>query len=78
MILVQSVIHPVTCSACQRHNFIGFRYKCQKCRNYQLCQDCFWRGRTSGSHQSIHQMKEYTSYVGVNFFTFIRKGKNIH
>lgn len=60
---VQSIVHPVTCSACERTNFIGFRYKCQKCRKYQLCQDCFWRGRISHSHQLTHQMKEYTSYV---------------
>lgn len=60
---VQSVVHPVTCSACERTNFIGFRYKCQKCRKYQLCQDCFWRGRISHSHQLTHQMKEYMSYV---------------
>ncbi len=68
MILVQNVLHPVSCNVCQRNNFIGFRYKCQKCRNYQLCQDCFWRGRVSGSHQIIHQMKEYTVYVSKPFF----------
>ncbi len=61
--LVQSVTHPVTCNVCQRSNFNGFRYKCQKCRKYQLCQDCFWRGRVSNSHQLTHQMKEYTNYV---------------
>ena len=63
--VVQSVTHPVTCNVCQRTNFNGFRYKCQKCRKYQLCQDCFWRGRVSHSHQLTHQMKEYTSYVGI-------------
>lgn len=63
MILVQNIIHPIKCSACNRNHFLGFRYKCQKCRNYQLCQDCFWRGRVSASHRNTHQMKEYTSYV---------------
>ena len=66
--VVQSVTHPVTCNVCQRTNFNGFRYKCQKCRKYQLCQDCFWRGRVSHSHQLTHQMKEYTSYVGIFLF----------
>jgi hypothetical protein len=61
--IVQNISHPVTCSACERTHFNGFRYKCQKCRKYQLCQDCFWRGRISHSHQLTHQMKEYTSYV---------------
>ena len=66
-IVVQSVQHSVKCSACERSNFNGFRYKCQKCRKYQLCQDCFWRGRISHSHQLTHQMKEYTSYVRIIF-----------
>ena len=62
-VIVQSVTHPVTCSVCERTHFNGFRYKCQKCRKYQMCQDCFWRGRISHSHQLTHQIKEYTSYV---------------
>ncbi|XP_005721503.1 dystrobrevin alpha-like isoform X6 [Pundamilia nyererei] len=41
---------------------MGFRYRCQQCHNYQLCQDCFWRGHASGSHSNQHQMKEYTSW----------------
>lgn len=60
--VVQNVTHPVACSVCSRTHFNGFRYKCQKCRKYQLCQDCFWRGRVSRPHQLTHQMKEYTSY----------------
>jgi hypothetical protein len=60
--IVQNITHPVTCNACDRSHFNGFRYKCQKCRKYQLCQDCFWRGRISHSHQLTHQMKEYTNY----------------
>ncbi len=63
--IVQNVTHPVTCNVCQRSHFNGFRYKCQKCRKYQLCQDCFWRGRVSHSHQLTHQMKEYTCYVNI-------------
>ena len=58
-----SVVHPVQCEGCHRASFTGFRYKCQNCFKYNLCQDCFWRGRTSGVHNPDHQMKEYTSYV---------------
>lgn len=47
----------------QVRSFTGFRYKCQRCPNYQLCQQCFWRGRTSGNHSNEHEMKEYSSYV---------------
>uniref|UniRef100_A0A8C7K807 Dystrobrevin n=1 Tax=Oncorhynchus kisutch TaxID=8019 RepID=A0A8C7K807_ONCKI len=43
-------------------SIMGFRYRCQQCHNYQLCQDCFWRGHASGSHSNQHQMKEYTSW----------------
>ncbi|KHJ85873.1 zinc finger, ZZ type, partial [Oesophagostomum dentatum] len=43
-------------------SFTGFRYKCQRCSNYQLCQNCFWRGRTSQNHSNEHEMKEYSSY----------------
>jgi len=57
------VVHPMTCDACQREGFSGFRYRCQKCHSYQLCQDCFWRGRVSGPHTNEHEVKEYTTYV---------------
>ncbi|XP_021373881.1 dystrobrevin beta-like isoform X3 [Mizuhopecten yessoensis] len=62
MAQVENVFHPVQCEGCHRESFMGFRYKCQRCYNYQLCQDCFWRGRTSGNHSNDHDMKEYTSY----------------
>ncbi|XP_072391820.1 dystrobrevin beta isoform X1 [Diabrotica undecimpunctata] len=59
---VENVIHPVQCDACQRENFTGFRYRCQKCPHYTLCQDCFWRGRVSAPHILEHQVKEYASF----------------
>ncbi|WKX91147.1 hypothetical protein Q1695_009745 [Nippostrongylus brasiliensis] len=62
MASVEHVYHPVVCDACQVRSFTGFRYKCQRCTNYQLCQNCFWRGRTSQNHSNEHEMKEYSSY----------------
>ncbi|XP_064849049.1 dystrobrevin alpha isoform X7 [Oncorhynchus masou masou] len=59
---VENVFHPVECSHCHSESMMGFRYRCQQCHNYQLCQDCFWRGHASGSHSNQHQMKEYTSW----------------
>ncbi|XP_078543460.1 dystrobrevin alpha isoform X2 [Lissotriton helveticus] len=59
---VENVFHPVECSYCHSESMMGFRYRCQQCSNYQLCQDCFWRGHASGSHSNQHQMKEYTSW----------------
>ncbi|XP_065810214.1 dystrobrevin alpha isoform X7 [Labrus bergylta] len=59
---VENVFHPVECSYCHTESMMGFRYRCQQCHNYQLCQDCFWRGHASGPHSNQHQMKEYTSW----------------
>lgn len=58
---VEQVMHPVSCEGCHRQGFYGFRYKCQKCFNFNLCQDCFWRGRSSGTHDpDSHPCKEFT------------------
>lgn len=61
---VENVVHPMVCSSCQRENFSGFRYRCQhsRCHGYQICQDCFWQGRTSLNHQNDHEVKEYSCY----------------
>ncbi len=58
-----SVCHPVSCSYCRGNGMTGFRYRCLRCRGYQLCQNCFWRGNASGSHSNQHQMKEHSSWV---------------
>ncbi|GBM61177.1 Dystrobrevin beta [Araneus ventricosus] len=62
MASVENVLHTVQCEGCNKESFVGFRYKCQRCYNYQLCQDCFWRCRVSGNHTNQHEMKEYTSW----------------
>ncbi|XP_051168351.1 dystrobrevin beta-like isoform X1 [Leptopilina boulardi] len=59
---VESVTHPTMCDACHKENFMGFRYRCQKCHSYQLCQDCFWRGKVSGTHNNDHDTREYSSF----------------
>ncbi|XP_060946995.1 dystrobrevin, beta a isoform X2 [Limanda limanda] len=59
---VEHVYHPVSCSFCRGDGMTGFRYRCLRCRGYQLCQNCFWRGNVSGSHSSQHQMKEHSSW----------------
>lgn len=62
-----SVIHPTACSACGRARLAGFRYRCSRCHNYTLCQDCFWRGRVSDNHTNEHEVKEYATYVSIIF-----------
>ncbi|XP_039604720.1 dystrobrevin, beta b isoform X6 [Polypterus senegalus] len=59
---VENVFHPVECSYCRCESMMGFRYRCQQCHNYQLCQNCFWRGHASGTHSNQHQMKEHSSW----------------
>ncbi|XP_073191565.1 dystrobrevin beta isoform X2 [Lepidochelys kempii] len=59
---VENVFHPVECSYCRRESMMGFRYRCQQCHNYQLCQNCFWRGHANGPHSHQHQMKEHSSW----------------
>ncbi|XP_077565192.1 dystrobrevin, beta a isoform X8 [Stigmatopora nigra] len=59
---VENVYHPVSCSYCHSNGITGFRYRCLRCRGYQLCQNCFWRGNANGSHSNQHQMKEHSSW----------------
>uniref|UniRef100_A0A8C5F0E2 Dystrobrevin n=1 Tax=Gouania willdenowi TaxID=441366 RepID=A0A8C5F0E2_GOUWI len=60
--VVENVHHPVSCSFCRGNGMTGFRYRCLRCRGYQLCQNCFWRGNASGSHSNQHQMKEHSTW----------------
>ncbi|XP_033931289.1 dystrobrevin beta-like isoform X1 [Pseudochaenichthys georgianus] len=59
---VEHVHHPVSCSYCRGNGMTGFRYRCLRCRGYQLCQNCFWHGNASSSHSNQHQMKEHSSW----------------
>ncbi|XP_069017961.1 dystrobrevin, beta a isoform X3 [Embiotoca jacksoni] len=59
---VEHVYHPVSCSYCRGNGMTGLRYRCLRCRGYQLCQNCFWRGNVSGSHSNQHQMKEHSTW----------------
>ncbi|XP_073529765.1 dystrobrevin beta isoform X3 [Phyllobates terribilis] len=59
---VENVFHPVECSYCRCESMMGFRYRCQQCHHYQLCQSCFWRGHASAPHSNQHQMKEHSSW----------------
>ncbi|KAM3183226.1 hypothetical protein ACTXT7_010768 [Hymenolepis weldensis] len=59
--IVENVQHPLKCEGCKREPIVGLRYKCTRCPRYNLCQDCFWTGITTGSHTNSHDVKEYTS-----------------
>lgn len=55
-----SVTHNISCDSCEKNSFIGFRYKCKVCSNYNQCQECFWTGKKSKNHDpDSHPCKEY-------------------
>ena len=44
----------ITCGFCEEKNFKGYRYKCLHCHNYDLCDLCFEKKRSSKTHSSSH------------------------
>ncbi|ESO83438.1 hypothetical protein LOTGIDRAFT_169302 [Lottia gigantea] len=51
--------HQAKCNICKDFPIVGFRYRCLKCFNYDMCQNCFLSGRKSRSHKLSHPMQEY-------------------
>lgn len=74
----ESVKHEAKCSICKAFPIIGFRYKCLKCFNYDLCQACFFNGRISNKHKLKHPIQEYcfATTVKQNTKDFIRTVRN--
>lgn len=54
--------HQIPCQICKTKPLVGFRYKCLHCYNYTLCQDCFWRGKSSQGHKQDHDVREYSTW----------------
>ncbi|CAG5122950.1 unnamed protein product [Candidula unifasciata] len=71
--------HQAKCNVCKEFPIVGFRYRCLKCFNFDVCQNCFFSGRTAKSHKLTHPMKEYctatTSGEDVRDFSKIVKNK---
>lgn len=55
----ETVSHDAKCSACKCYPVIGLRYKCLRCFNYNLCQMCFFLGKSSKRHTTKHPTQEY-------------------
>lgn len=67
------VTHKITCSSCRISPFNGFRYKCKQCSNYNLCQNCFWIGKSSNGHDANkHHCKEYLFDTSKNLSRTLR------
>ena len=43
--------------------FSIFRYRCLRCFNFDICQNCFFSGRKSKNHKLTHPMQEYCTAV---------------
>nr|XP_055070315.1 dystrotelin isoform X3 [Misgurnus anguillicaudatus] len=55
----ETVQHRVRCHACKAFPIIGLRYRCLKCLNTHLCQNCFLTERRSRKHKPSHPVLEY-------------------
>ncbi|KAJ6635999.1 Dystrophin, isoform E [Pseudolycoriella hygida] len=51
--------HQAKCNICRGFPIVGFRYRCLKCLNFDMCQMCFFFGKTSKNHKFSHPMREY-------------------
>lgn len=59
----ESAKHQAKCNICKEYPIVGFRYRCLKCFNFDMCQSCFFFGRSSKNHKLSHPMHEYCTTV---------------
>ncbi|XP_043502595.1 dystrophin-like isoform X7 [Polistes fuscatus] len=75
----ESAKHQAKCNICKEYPIIGFRYRCLKCFNFDMCQNCFFSGRKAKNHKLTHPMQEYctatTSGEDVRDFTRALRNK---
>ncbi|XP_059053105.1 dystrophin-like [Achroia grisella] len=70
--------HQAKCNICKEYPIIGFRYRCLKCINFDMCQKCFFSGRKAKNHKLTHPMQEYctTTTPGEDVRDFTRALRN--
>ncbi|OTF79051.1 EF-hand and zinc finger domain containing protein [Euroglyphus maynei] len=49
--LAESSRHPAKCNSCRKYPIQGFRYRCLKCFNFDLCQYCFLSDKSVKKHK---------------------------
>jgi len=64
IIIAEGSRHPYKCSICKSYPIVGFRYKCLKCFNCDICQNCFLLRRDLSGHKVTHPIKEYCYVAG--------------
>ncbi|KAK7907775.1 hypothetical protein WMY93_016387 [Mugilogobius chulae] len=71
--------HQAKCNICKECPIVGFRYRSLKHFNYDVCQSCFFSGRTAKGHKLNYPMVEYctptTSSEDMRDFTKVLKNK---
>lgn len=62
--------HQAKCNICKEYPIVGFRYRCLKCFNFDMCQSCFFFGRSGKNHKLSHPMHEYCTTVCIPYISF--------
>ncbi|XP_055532577.1 dystrophin, isoforms A/C/F/G/H isoform X7 [Wyeomyia smithii] len=79
LVAAEMAKHQAKCNICKEYPIIGFRYRCLKCFNFDMCQRCFFLGRNAKNHKLSHPMHEYctttTSTEDVRDFTRALRNK---
>lgn len=66
LLVSENISHQIKCKLCKTNPITGLRYRCLKCFNYNICQNCFLTGRHIGEHYNpiTHPMQEYCCQTG--------------
>uniref|UniRef100_A0A8W7JC80 Protein detached n=1 Tax=Anopheles albimanus TaxID=7167 RepID=A0A8W7JC80_ANOAL len=79
LVAAESAKHQAKCNICKEYPIEGFRYRCLKCFNFDMCQKCFFTGKNTKNHKLSHPMHEYcttaTSTEDVRDFTRALRNK---
>uniref|UniRef100_A0A915Q5I9 RNA helicase n=1 Tax=Setaria digitata TaxID=48799 RepID=A0A915Q5I9_9BILA len=71
--------HQAKCNVCKMFPIIGLRYRCLRCFNVDVCQNCFFSQRLAKNHKLSHPIQEYclptTSGEDVRDFGLIMRNK---
>jgi dystrophin len=59
LVTSESIKHEAKCAVCKMCPIVGFRYRCQKCFNIDICQNCYWLQCGTKTHKITHPVKEY-------------------
>ncbi|XP_053734872.1 dystrotelin [Synchiropus splendidus] len=59
LFITKNVTHNVQCHTCKAAPITGLRYRCMKCVNVQVCQNCFLTDKQSKRHKTHHPVVEF-------------------